>query len=311
MACCNGPPGVMAAPIGVPAVGPMPGAQSGAMSDQALKHQHVVNHLACREAVCPQGIDPYNTAVWGARRDVMERCPCPETAAPPTTNTLPRLQPGVGPGAGAGAMMPMGGQGYGMQPGMMQQGMMMPQQGMGGMGPCAGLGGYGPGAVPNGQGWVSGAGNSGNTSTVTYVDWGGRFSASPEYDAKGSPHGFYGPASIGALMNNNNPCQMGGFGAQPQGMMPGGMMGAMGGMGGACCVPGGGGYGVPNHFGNAYPTAEGGRGRAFAPDVSHDDYYQRRERELRGGYVTTVEKPVAESRTARPTSHSPVDRLRR
>eukprot|EP00755_Sulcionema_specki_P006375 Sspe_Gene.35277::Locus_17107_Transcript_1_1_Confidence_1.000_Length_832::g.35277::m.35277 len=52
------------------------------ISEEAYKHQQVVNHLACREAVCPQGIDPQRLAIWGARRDPFERCPCPEQPPP-------------------------------------------------------------------------------------------------------------------------------------------------------------------------------------------------------------------------------------
>ena len=249
MSCaCNGPP-MMQPQMMAPQVSP-----------QALKHQHVVNHLACRESVCPQGIDPHNVAVWGARRDAMERCaPCPE----PVMTVAPVQQPVCNP-----CQMPM-----------QQQ-----------------CGPQGPGAIPNGPGWTSGQGSSINT--VSFIDWGGRYSASPEYDSLGSPHGFYGPPAVGAMLSGN-PCQM--SGVCGQGGMP--SYGGGGGMGGHV-----------NHFGNAYP-GNYQNSRQFAPvcsaasflhtkrhnlqDTSQDDYYQKREHETR----TVCAAPVTSTTPHHTTPH--------
>eukprot|EP01060_Flectonema_neradi_P036952 TRINITY_DN729_c0_g1_i1.p1 TRINITY_DN729_c0_g1~~TRINITY_DN729_c0_g1_i1.p1 ORF type:complete len:302 (+),score=48.96 TRINITY_DN729_c0_g1_i1:48-953(+) len=274
MSCgCAGPVSGSAGamPMYAAAPPPPPAADFGGMSAEAYKHQHVVNHLACREAACPQGVSPHQLAVWGARRDVMERVPCEEP--------MPACEQQMGtsncdPCSALGAPPTM---------------MMNPMMRGGGCGGCGG----GGGAVPCGSGWIAPMQTS---NTTTMVDWGGRFSASPEYDAKGSPHGFYGPPQIASIMNNphaamaNNNCC---------GQVCGVRGGGFGGVGGY----------IPNHFGNAYP---GQRNNMTKPDTTNDDYYQQREMELRTG--RTIEPgriPVAQPVTTTTTTYVPSSPPRR
>ena len=224
MSCgCAGPVSgsVGAMQFSAPPPPPPAAADFGGMSAEAYKHQHVVNHLACREAACPQGVSPHQMAVWGARRDVMERGPCPE---PMPACEQQQVRSNCDPCSALGAPQTM------MNPMMMR----------GGGGGCGG-GCGGGGAVACGSGWMAPMQTS---NTTTIVDWGGRFSASPQYDSKGSPHGFYGPPQIASIMNN------------PQGAMSNCNNNNSGCCGQVCGV-GGGGFGnggyIPNHFGNAYP----------------------------------------------------------
>eukprot|EP01063_Lacrimia_lanifica_P009467 TRINITY_DN16464_c0_g1_i1.p2 TRINITY_DN16464_c0_g1~~TRINITY_DN16464_c0_g1_i1.p2 ORF type:complete len:271 (+),score=72.51 TRINITY_DN16464_c0_g1_i1:76-813(+) len=225
----------MAAPM--PLASPPPPGAAMPMSPEAARHQHVVNHLACREAACPQGINPMDLAVWGARRDCYE----PPSCEPPMVEERVVCAP---------------------------QPVCAPQD------PCQ------PMTVPMNR----------STATFSYVDFGGRFSASPEYDAQGSPHGYYGPPAALTFANNQLACS-----APP--VPP--------------CDPcaGGQAHGTPAFYGNAYPGANPTKAqhRAF------DQYYQMRERELRGGQrpatrtvTRVVERPVVyktkQVRTTAPSS---------
>eukprot|EP01059_Diplonema_ambulator_P032064 TRINITY_DN60_c4_g1_i1.p1 TRINITY_DN60_c4_g1~~TRINITY_DN60_c4_g1_i1.p1 ORF type:complete len:335 (+),score=51.49 TRINITY_DN60_c4_g1_i1:83-1006(+) len=250
MSCPCAMPAPSAMQWGPPAMQPP---QQPSISQEALRHQHVVNHLACREAVCPQGVDPHNLAVWGARRDNMER-----------VNVCREPAQYQNPQGDYGAVVQR-------QPQQMQQ---MPQMQHD---CCAHLGGGGYGTSTT---------QIQAPRTVSYIDWGGRWSGSPEYDAKGSPHGFYGPPAVATMLQQmGNGRNMGPVGGGPGAMNGCGPCGGMGpGMGGM----GPQGY-IPNHYGNAYPPMQ--HATANKPDTSHDEYYQKREQEIRTGQISQGPRP--------------------
>jgi len=246
------------------------------MSAEAARHQHVINHLASREAAYPQGLDPVELAVWGARRDCFERpkvdAPLevivPEPACAPCAPMPVVAMP-------APQCVPQAVSVCAPQPMMCAQPTCAPQQACN---PC--------------QQQVVAGGYS--RQAFSYVDFGGKYSAAPEYDAIGSPHGYYGnPAKLTSQLNEIacnapqmstcNPCNPCG----PSGSVP--------------------------FYGNAYPSQPGtARGRGW--DSSYDGYYNMREREIydknnRPRTVTrVVERPVV--KTTRETVQRPVSSRR-
>ncbi|KAJ9442822.1 hypothetical protein DIPPA_32958 [Diplonema papillatum] len=59
------------------------------MSPEALRHQHVLNHLATREALCPTGTDPEQLAIWGAKRDLYETTSRPQNRGGSSRQAMP------------------------------------------------------------------------------------------------------------------------------------------------------------------------------------------------------------------------------
>ncbi|KAJ9442821.1 hypothetical protein DIPPA_32949 [Diplonema papillatum] len=119
--------------------------------------------------------------------------------------------------------------------------------------------------VPPMQGGMSGGNGFGPTnSAVSYIDWGGRYSASPDYDAAGSPHGYYGPPAVAAMLQN---AMRPAHAPPPPPPMLANMMQSQ-------CPPG---YMPMSQLMNK-------RSRA-GPDLANDEYWLRREQEVRTGLL--------------------------